>query len=146
MLAYIGHVMVDAATGIVRMCQTTIATGKAEVEAAISMADECAKPRTKIVADRNYDQGPFLKGIRSLGMIPHPRAKTKNSQLSRHTTSHASYRESMKHRYKVESVFGWGKSVAGMRQTKLRGLEKVATDFTLQVIARNLLTTVKRAP
>ena len=146
MLAYIGHVMVDAATGIVRICQTTIASGKAEVEAAISMARECARPRTKIVADRNYDQGPFLMGIRNLGMIPHPRAKTKNSQLGKQTTSHASYRESMRHRYKVESVFGWGKSVAGMRQTKLRGVEKVGADFTLQVVAKNLLTTVKRAP
>jgi hypothetical protein len=79
-------------------------------------------------------------------MIPHPRAKSKNSQLSKSTTSSASYKESMKHRYKVESVFGWGKSVGGMRQTKLRGVDKAGMDFTLQVVAKNLLTTVSRAP
>jgi hypothetical protein len=146
MLAYIGHAMVDAATGIVRGCETTIASGKAEVEAAIRMAKTCAKAGAKIIADRNYDQGPFINGIRELGMIPHPRAKTKNSQLSPHVTSSASYEESMKHRYKIEGVFGWGKSIGGMRQTKLRGVEKVGIDFVLQVVAKNVLTTVRLAP
>ena len=146
MLAFIGHVCVDAATGIVRACKTTLATGKAEVEAALDMAKGIAKAGTKIVCDRHYDQRPFLNGIRDLGMVPHPRAKTKGSQLSRRTTSSANYRESMKSRYKVESVFGWGKSVGGMRQTKLRGLEKAGIDFTLQVVAKNVLTTARRAP
>ena len=77
-------------------------------------------------------------------MIPHPRAKTKNSQLSPQAASSKSYKESMKHRYKVEGVFGWGKSVGGMRQTKLRGVGKVEMDFMLQVVAKNLLTTAKR--
>jgi transposase len=146
MLAYIGHVMVDAATGIVRGCETTIASGTAEVEAAIRMAKTCAKAGAKITADRNYDQRPFINGIREQGMTPHPRAKSKNSQLSSQVTSSASYKESMTHRYKVEGVFGWGKSVGGMRQTKLRGVEKVGIDFMLQVLAKNVLTTVKRAP
>ena len=146
MPAYIGHVAVDAASGIVRGCRTTLATGRAEVEAAIAMAEACAERGAKIVADRNYDQRPFLTGIRKLGLLPHPRAKTKGSQLSKRTTSSGSYMESMKHRYKVESVFGWGKSVGGMRQTKLRGVDKVGMDFTLQVVAKNLLTTAKRSP
>jgi transposase len=146
MLAYIGHAMVDAATGIVRGCETTIASGKAEVEAAIRMAKTCAKAGAKIIADRNYDQGPFINAIREQGMIPHPRAKSKGSQLSSHVTSSASYKESMKHRYKIEGVFGWGKSIGGMRQTKFRGVEKVGIDFMLQVVAKNVLTTVKRAP
>jgi transposase len=146
MLAYIGHAMVDAATGIVRSCETTIASGKAEVEAAIRMAKTCAMPGSKIIADRNYDQGPFINGIRALDMIPHPRAKTKNSQLSPQASSSTSYEESMKHRYKIEGVFGWGKSIGGMRQTKLRGVEKVRIDFTLQIVAKNVLTTARRAP
>jgi len=146
MLAYIGHVMVDAATGIVRGCETTIASGKAEVQAAIRIAKTCAQSGAKIIADRNYDQSPFITGIREQGMIPHPRAKSRGSGLSRQVTSSASYEESMTHRYKIEGVFGWGKSVAGMRQTKLRGVEKVGMDFTLQVVAKNLLTIAKRAP
>jgi transposase len=146
LLAYVGNVAVDAATGIVRGCLTMIASGKAEIEAAIEMVEGCAEAGTKVITDRNYDQTPFIQGIRALGMRAHPRAKTKNSQLSPQAISSASYRESMKHRYKVEGVFGWGKSVAGMRQTKLRGVRKVGMEFTLQVVAKNLLTTARRAP
>ena len=146
MLAYIGHAMVDAATGIVRGCEATIASGKAEVEAAIRLAKTAARAGAKIIADRNYDQTPFVTGIRELGMKPHPRAKSVGSQLSPQLRSSASYKESMKHRYKIEGVFGWGKSVGGMRQTKLRGADKVGMDFTLQIVAKNLLTAVKRAP
>jgi transposase len=91
MLAYIGHVMVDAVTGIVRGCETTIASGKAEVQAALRIARTCAKAGAKIIADRNYDQTPFITGIRELGMIPHPRAKSSGSQLSPQVTSSASY-------------------------------------------------------
>jgi transposase len=144
MLCYLGHVAVDAATGIVRACCVTLATGKAEVEAAIDMARTCAGRGTKIVGDRGYDQQPFLKGIRGLQMVPHPRAKSKNSQLCKRIASSVAHEASMKKRYIVEGVFGWGKSVAGMRQTKLRGLENVKTDFTLQIVAKNLLTIVKR--
>lgn len=144
-LAYMSHAAVDAASGIVRACRTTIASGRAEVEAALDMIASCAKGGTKVIADRHYDQGPFIQGVRALGMIPHPRAKTKCSQLSRHVTSSAGYKQSMKNRYKIEGVFGWGKSVAGMRQTKFRGLGKVDADFTLQVAARNLLIIARRA-
>jgi transposase len=146
MLAYIGHAMVDAATGIVRAGKATLATGTAEVEAALEMADGCAMQQDKIVADRHYDQRKFINGVRRMGMIPHPRAKTKNSQLSLQAKSTAGYEESMKHRYKIEGVFGWGKSVGGMRQTKLRGLTKVNTDFVFQLVAKNILTTARRAP
>lgn len=146
MLAYMGHSMVDAATGIIRAAEATIASGKAEVQAALRMAEKVASKKDKIVADRNYDQRAFIDGIRNLGMIPHPRAKSKSSQLNSHVTSSASHRESMKHRYKIESVFGWGKTVAGMRQTMLRGVKKVDMDFTLKNVAKNLLTTARRAP
>lgn len=146
MLAYIGHAMVDAVTGIVRAGQATLATGTAEVVAALAMIEGCAQKGDKIVADRNYDQSKFVDGAREQGMIPHPRSKSKGSRLSKHVTSSASYVESMKSRYKIEGVFGWGKSVGGMRQTKLRGLAKVHMDFVFQLVTKNVLTVARRAP
>ena len=145
MLAYIGHAIVDAATGIVRAGRATLATGTAEVSAALAMIEGCAKKRDKIVADRHYDQARFVDGVRALGMVPHPRAKSKGSQLSKHVTSSAAYEESMESRYKIEGVFGWGKTVGGMRQTKLRGEEKVNIDFVFQLVAKNMLTVARRA-
>ncbi len=146
MLAYIGHAIVDAATGIVRAGRATLATGTAEVAAALAMIEGCARKGDKIVADRNYDQSKFVDGARELEMIPHPRAKSKGSRLSKHVTSSAGYKESMKSRYKIEGVFGWGKSVGGMRQTKVRGHEKVNADFVFQLVAKNVLTVARRAP
>jgi len=146
MMAFIGHVMVDAATGIVRACKVTTAHGRAEVEAALEMAQNCAKAGSKIIADRHYDQRPFINGMQDIKMEPHPRTKSKGSQLDVETSLSEDYMESMKSRYKVEGVFGWGKSVGGMRQTKLRGVDNVEIDFTLQAVAKNLLTTAKRAP
>ncbi len=146
MLAFMGHVAVDARSMIVRACTTTLATGKAEVEAALEMIASCAKVGTTVAADRFYDQNPFIKGMKNLGMIPHPRSKSKNSQVDSRTLKCKSYEESMKHRYKVEGVFGWLKSIAGMRQTKLRGEEKVDMEFTLANVARNVLIIAKRKP
>jgi hypothetical protein len=110
------------------------------------MAAECAKAGSKIIADRHYDQTRFISGMKELGMVPHPRAKSKGSQLDERTTSSQGYIESMTGTgsYKVEGVFGWGKSIGGMRQTKLRGVEKVEMGFTLQVVARNVLTIARR--
>jgi transposase len=144
MLCYLGHVAVDAGTGIVRACRVTLAHGKAEVEAALDMLGQCKSKGLKAVADRHYDQKPFLQGARKQGVAPHPRAKSKNSQLHARTRNSASYKESMKSRYKVEGVFGWVKSIGGMRQTKLRGRPKVETDFGLANVARNLMIIAKR--
>lgn len=144
MLCYLGHVAVDAGTGIVRAFRVTLATGKAEVQAAIDMAKGCARRGTNIIGDRGYDQQPFLTGIRQLGMVPHPRPKTKYPQLCKRVASSPAHEASMKKRYIVEGVFGWGKNVAGMRQTKLRGIDKVQTDFGLQIVAKNLLTIARR--
>ncbi len=146
MLAYMGHVAVDARSMIVRACTTTLATGKAEVEAALEMIASCAKVGTRVAGDRFYDQNPFINGMKNLGMVPHPRSKSKNSQVDERTLKCNSYEESMKNRYKVEGVFAWLKSIAGMKQTKLRGLEKVDMDFTLANVARNIMIVAKQKP
>ena len=46
----------------------------------------------------------------------------------------------MKRRYRIEGVFGWGKTVGGIRHTKLRGLGKVGIDFVFQLVAKNVVT------
>ena len=40
---------------------------------------------------------------------------------------------------RVEETFGWTKTIAGMRKTKLRGLPKVDWAFTFAVAAYNLV-------
>ncbi len=39
----------------------------------------------------------------------------------------------------IECVFNWGKQHGTMRKTKHRGVERVACDFLLNLIAYNLI-------
>lgn len=138
MLCHMGHIVVDGVSGIIRACRVTHATGKAEVEAALAMLEEHAEPGSTAVADRFYDQGPFVKGCRRLGVRAHPRQKSRGSRLDGRTTKRPSYEVSMKTRYIVERAFGWVKGSGRMRQTVFRGTEKVESQFHIYCIAHNL--------
>jgi len=141
MLCHLGHILVDSASGLVRACKVTRACGlggNAEVIAALEMAEEHMKPGQTLVADRGYDEKGFVVGLRKLGIRAHPRAKKKNSALDARTTKKASYEESLKRRYIPEPVFGWVKNRGRMRQTMLRGTEKVGWQFHMYCMGYNL--------
>lgn len=141
MLCHIGHALVDAASGLVRACKVTKACGlgsSPETLAALEMAQEHAPLRAIIVGDRGYDESGFVLGMRALGLRPHPRAKSKHSQLDGRTTNRPSYEASMKVRFRPEPVFSWVKAPGRMRQTRFRGTEKVGWELTLYSTAFNL--------
>lgn len=140
MLCHLGHVLVDSVSGLVRACKVSRACGlggNAEVIVALELAAEHMKPGQTLIADRGYDQKSFVQGIRKLRIKAHPRAKT-TSSLDARTTSKESYQQNMKRRYIVEPVFGWMKANGRMRQTQLRGTEKVNWEFHLYAMAYNL--------
>jgi len=139
MLCHMGHILVDSVTGIIRACRVTPATGTAEVESALDMAEEHMKANQILVGDRLYDQAKFLEGAGKQGIRAHPRAKSKGSRLSGQTTKSASYEASMKTRYIVERSFGWIKGSGRMRQTMFQGTEKVSWQFALMASAMNLV-------
>ena len=56
--------------------------------------------------------------------------------------THPGYAASQRVRKRIEEAFGWIKTVAGLRKTKLRGLPKVDWSFTFAAGAYNLV----RAP
>ena len=66
----------------------------------------------------------------------------RRSAIDRRTTRHPGYASSQRIRKRIEEAFGWIKSVAGMRRTKLRGLARVDWAFTFAAAAYNLV----RAP
>lgn len=141
MLCHIGHALVDASSGLVRACRATKACGlggNPEVIAALEMAGEHMKQGQTLIADRGYDDQSFVGGLRKLGIRAHPRAKKVNSALDGRTTKRESYEASMKRRYIPEPVFGWVKNRGRMRQTMLRGTEKVGWQFHLYCTAYNL--------
>jgi hypothetical protein len=136
MLCHMGHILVDGASGLIRACRVTHATGTAEVESTVEMLSE--HPGFTAVADRNYDQDKFVTGCSRIGVRAHPRQKSRHSRLDGRTTKRASYEMSMKCRHIVERAFGWIKGPGRMRQTVFRGTEKVEMQFTMYAVAHNL--------
>ena len=46
---------------------------------------------------------------------------------------------SVRKRKRVEEIFGWLKTVGGLRQTRFRGLDRVRMAFTFALAAYNLI-------
>ena len=80
-------------------------------------------------ADKAYDTREFVATLREMDIRPHVAQNVQRSggsAIDRRTSRHASYAVSQSKRPLIEKVFGWMKQTGGMRQTKLRGLAKVA--------------------
>ncbi len=71
-------------------------------------------------------------------MTPHVAQKARHSAIDGRTTRHPGYALSQLRRKKIEEPFGWAKTVGGMAQTVLRGLDRVRARFTLTMAANNL--------
>lgn len=141
MLCHLGSLLVDAASGLVRCCRITRACGEgsnAEVSVALELAQEHLLRGQTLCADRGYDDARFVGNLREFGIRAHPRSKKVGSAIDGRTTNKKSYKDSMKRRFIVEPVFGWIKDRGRMRQTMLRGTEKVNWQFHLYCMAYNL--------
>lgn len=77
--------------------------------------------------------------MRIMQATPHVAQKDKGSAIDARTTRHPGYKISQKIRKRVEEIFGWTKTIGGMRQVKLRGLQKVESIFTFALVAYNLI-------
>jgi transposase len=138
-LCHMGHVLMDNRHGLIVDLETTQATGTAERAAALRMLKRSA-PRAKTVgADKGYDTADFIAACRTLGVTPHVAAKRSGSALDGRTTRHATYTVSLRIRKRIESIFGWLKTVADWRKTKLIGTAKVAGQNLLSAAAYNLV-------
>ncbi len=140
-LAYLGHTVVENRNGLIVAAMATQADGLAERDAGLLLAHDLRRQGRAITlgADRAYDSRDFVKTLRQLNITPHVRQRRSGSALDERTTRRPGYRISLQKRWLVEKPFGWLKSVAGMRQVKLRGLEKVGWLFVFGCAAYNLL-------
>jgi len=97
--------------------------------------------RVTLGADRGYDTHGFVTEMRDLNVTPHVAQNTSNrsSAIDERTTRHGGYAVSQRKRKRVEEVFGWMKTVALMRKTRVRGPDRVGWMFTLAAAAYNLI-------
>ena len=142
-LAFLGHVLMENRNGLVVETRLTAATGTAEREAALEMISAKQKRgRVTLGGDKGYDTRQHVAGLRQLKVSPHVAQNTERpggSAIDQRTTRHAGYTVSQTKRKRVEEIFGWFKTVAMMRKTRFRGLERVGWMFTWAAAAYNLV-------
>lgn len=147
-LCFMGHVLMENRNGLAVDAALTHATGTAERDAALIMVDRRKRTgRITLGADKAYDATAFVEGLRAREVTPHIAI---NGAVSKHgvvrktavdgrTTRHAGYGVSQILRKRIEEVFGWIKTQAGLAKVKLRGCAKLDALFTFTVAAYNLI-------
>ena len=138
-LCYAGHVLMENRNGIAVNGRVTQATGYAEPQAAIAMVEERAGfKRTTLGADRGYDSKQFVRELRDHQVTPHLACKP-TTIIDARTTRHPGYLISQQKRKRIEEIFGWLKTVAGLRKTRHRGVARVGWVFTFALTVYNLV-------
>jgi Transposase DDE domain len=142
-LCFLGHGLMENRSGLIVDARLTRVSGHAERLAALEMIEPWAdRPRAVTLgADRGYDAADFVEELRTLNVRPHVAQNTtrRRSAIDRRTTRHPGYAASQRARKRIEEAFGWMKTIAGLSQTKLRGLAKVDWAFTFAAAAYNLV-------
>jgi transposase len=137
--SYLGHVLTENRNGLVVAAMATQSGTRAEREAALVLLDRlrCRSTAITLGADKSYQEESFVGQLRARRVVPHVAEYAPNpkwpSALTEAERNHPGFALSQRKRKLVEKVFGWAKLDRGLRQVKLRGLQRV--DWLVQLIA-----------
>jgi transposase len=138
-LSYAGHVLMENRNGIAVKGQVTQADGRAEPQAAIAMVEQIpGHRRVTLGADKGYDTKEFVQELRDRQVTAHIACKP-TSIIDERTTRHPGYAISQQKRKRIEEIFGWLKTVGGLRKTRHRGVARVGWMFIFALAAYNLV-------
>ena len=129
-LCFLGHALMENRHGLAVGGGVSQATGTAEREKALELIDGRRRGRRRITlgADKAYDVTQFVHDLRDRSVTAHiaidghlsKTGKQRKTAVDRRTTRHAGYDISQRCRKRIEEVFGWIKSSAGLAKVKLR--------------------------
>jgi transposase len=147
-LCYMGHALMENRHGLAVGGGVSQATGTAERDKALELIDgRDRRRRITLGADKAYDVTQFVHDLRDRSVTPHiaidghlsKTGKRRKTAVDGRTTRHPGYDISQHCRKRIEEVFGWIKSSAGLAKVKLRGRDRVDAAFTLALAAYNLI-------
>lgn len=150
-LAFSGNALMENRNGLCLDIHIMSANGYAEREAALAMLSRQGRKRIKpktLGADKGYHTKDFIARLRKRGVIPHV-ARIENRQtpgLDARTTRHDSYVLSQRKRKRIEEIFGWMKTVGGLRKTRVKGIARTQQLAHLAGAAYNLLRISRLMP
>jgi transposase len=138
-LSFAGHVLMENRNGLAVDGCVTQATGRAEVEAGLELVEGIEGwNRVTLGADKGYDRKEFVLELREHQVTPHI-ARKPTSIIDARTTRHPGYAISQQKRKRIEEIYGWLKTVAGLRKTRHRGVARVNWMFTFALAVYNLV-------
>ena len=109
------------------------------LDAATSLVASLPRRRVTIGGDKGYDTSGFVETLRALEASPHIAQKKKSRTLDGRTTRHPGYAISQRARKRIEEVFGWMKTVGGLRKLRHRGGGRVNWQFLFAAAAYNMV-------
>lgn len=148
------HVLMENKNGLVLDFSASEANGTAEREQALAMVRRTKQrhdlsPRT-LGADKGYDAGPFLHTLEAdEGVVPlvptrtgairseTPAGEARRRARRRQRTKR--YREAQRTRKRVEEIYGWSKTIGGLRRSRHVGRWKIEQQGLVVCAAYNLL-------
>ncbi|MCS7748821.1 IS5 family transposase [Pseudomonas aeruginosa] len=146
-LSYGGHVLMENRNGLCVDILVTEST-QAEHRAASQMLTRARRrrihPKT-LAADKGYHVKDFVSQLRKHEIRPHIARieHRKTPGLDGRTTRTEGYRSSQKKRKRVEEIFGWLKTIGGMRKSRFVGQAKTQMAAFISGAAYNLLRIAK---
>jgi transposase len=146
-LSFSGHALMENRNGLLVDLRIAEQNGRAERLAALKMLDEELPGTRRITlgADRGYDSTDFVEACRQRHVTPHVAQNTSNrrSAIDRRTARHAGHGVSQRIRKRVEEIFGWVKTIGGLRRTRYRGVARTQLAAYFVAAAYNLLRIAK---
>jgi IS5 family transposase len=150
-LCYSANALMENRNGLLIEFTVESADGYAERKSARAMLETelPGSRRITLGADKGYDTAAFVAACRALKVTPHiarNESRAGGSALDRRTARHAGYAVSQRVRKRVEEIFGWMKTVGGLRRTRYRGLDRTQLHAYLVAAAYNLLRIARLSP
>jgi transposase len=145
-LCFGGHILMENRNGLCADFAIHNPIAQGEPAMALQQLDEHVpmhpgtQPKT-VGADKGYHQKPFVSGCRERDIAPHVACKdgAKVEGLDKRTTERSGCRTSLHIRKRVEEIFGWIKTVGGLRRTRYLGIERTQAVAYFVAGAYNLL-------
>jgi transposase len=125
-LCYMGHVLMENRNGLAVGGVATIASGYSEREAALELlSEQPGNGRWTLGADKAYDEGDFVRGLREARITPHVSQNTSNRSSAidgRTTLKTIGLLRKVRHRGRVlvDALFRFGLAV--YRLVRIRNL------------------------
>jgi transposase len=149
-LCFAGHALMDNRAGLcadLHISDARLAEAKG-AEVLITRQRRKRIALRSLGADKGYCSRGFVAFLRERGIRPHIARiqKRRTPGLDARTTRHESYRLSQRKRKRIEEIFGWLKSIGGLRKTRFIGIERTQLYAHLAASAYNLLRMSRLAP